>query len=281
MARGPTLLRQRPCCSISRSAPRSCCESLYSQHAGTPDRRLHTPVRDRVYFAWLPAFSECFVRCCVVFLGRHGEHLQGNACARPARATSSSSAAWRCSRSMGPARNQAGISDVISHCLHEQYLHRRRQVGDRIFCCARSDVDHERIGITGISMGLVLAHADRAHDHRYKAAAGFYICHEPGQQHLAQRAIPMFKDRYMWMAGFHDEDKFDAFAEDAHARRPRSARSPSLPELSPARTTIDPARSSNDRQVTRASSANTLVVYGRTCTASPTTWTCAPSSPTG
>jgi pimeloyl-ACP methyl ester carboxylesterase len=52
-----------------------------------------------------------------------------------------------------------------------------------------------------------------AHDARYAAAAGFYVCHENGMDTIFNRANPMFKDRYMWMAGYDDEDKFDAFAK--------------------------------------------------------------------
>jgi pimeloyl-ACP methyl ester carboxylesterase len=52
-----------------------------------------------------------------------------------------------------------------------------------------------------------------AHDHRYKAAAGYYICHENGMDTIFNRAIPMFKDRYMWMSGYTDEAKFDRFAK--------------------------------------------------------------------
>ncbi len=110
----------------------------------------------------------------------------------------------------GPGQNEARISRNI-HCTESNFIAAGKSAMD--FLLARGDVDPERIGITGISMGSFWLTQIVAHDHRYKAAAGFYICHEPGQHTLLNVAIPMFKDRYMWMAGFHDEDKFDAFAK--------------------------------------------------------------------
>ena len=110
----------------------------------------------------------------------------------------------------GPGQNEARISRNIC-CTENNFIAAGKSAMDVLL--ARSDVDHERIGITGISMGSFWLTQIVAHDHRYKAAAGFYICHEPGNHTLLNAAIPMFKDRYMWMAGYHDEDKFDAFAK--------------------------------------------------------------------
>ena len=110
----------------------------------------------------------------------------------------------------GPGQNEARISRNIV-CTEDNFVRAGRSAMDLLL--ARNDIDPDRIGITGISMGSFWLTQIVAHDHRYKAAAGFYICHEPGQATLLNVAIPVFKDRYMWMAGYHDEDAFDEFAK--------------------------------------------------------------------
>ena len=110
----------------------------------------------------------------------------------------------------GPGQNEARISRNIV-CTEDNFISAGKSAMDLLL--ARSDIDPDRIGITGISMGSFWLTQTVVHDHRYKAAAGFYICHEPGQATLLNVAIPVFKDRYMWMAGYHDEDAFDEFAK--------------------------------------------------------------------
>jgi dienelactone hydrolase len=110
----------------------------------------------------------------------------------------------------GPGQNEARISRNIV-CTEDNFISAGKSAMDLLL--ARNDIDPDRIGITGISMGSFWLTQIVAHDHRYKAAAGFYICHEPGQATLLNVAIPVFKDRYMWMAGYHDEDAFDEFAK--------------------------------------------------------------------
>jgi dienelactone hydrolase len=110
----------------------------------------------------------------------------------------------------GPGQNEARISHNIV-CTEDNFVSAGKSAMELLL--ARNDIDPDRIGITGISMGSFWLTQIVAHDHRYKAAAGFYICHEPGQATLLNVAIPVFKDRYMWMAGYHDEDAFDEFAK--------------------------------------------------------------------
>lgn len=110
----------------------------------------------------------------------------------------------------GPGQNEARISRGIL-CTERNFIDAGKSAMD--FLLARRDIDGERIGITGISMGSFWLTQIVAFDHRYKAAAGFYICHENGMNTILNLAIPMFKDRYMWMAGYEDEEKFDEFAK--------------------------------------------------------------------
>jgi len=81
------------------------------------------------------------------------------------------------------------------------------------FLVKRPEIDPEKIGVVGVSMGSFWSIQMAASDHRYKAASGFYVCHEPGMNTIFNLACPIFKDRYMWMAGYEDEKKFDEFAK--------------------------------------------------------------------
>jgi len=110
----------------------------------------------------------------------------------------------------GPGQNEARIARKIC-CTATNFIDAGKAAMD--FLVARSDIDKDRIGITGISMGSFWLTQIVAFDHRYNAAAGFYVCHEPGQETLLNRAIPVFRDRYMWMAGYEDDATFDDFAK--------------------------------------------------------------------
>ena len=53
---------------------------------------------------------------------------------------------------------------------------------------------------------------------RVKGVAVSGVCHEPGCNTIFNMASPSFKLRYMWMADYEDEDKFDKFAETIDLR---------------------------------------------------------------
>ena len=81
------------------------------------------------------------------------------------------------------------------------------------FLVKRPEIDTSRIGLTGISMGSFWGTQIAAYDDRFKAVAVQLVCHEPGMKSMFNMAAPTFKDRYMWMAGYEDEDEFDKFAQ--------------------------------------------------------------------
>lgn len=110
----------------------------------------------------------------------------------------------------GPGQNEARISRGIC-CTETNFIAAGRGAMD--YVRSREDLDHDRVGLVGVSMGSFWITQIAAHDHRYAAAAGFYVCHEPGMDAIFNRCIPVFKDRYMWMAGIEDEGEFDLFAE--------------------------------------------------------------------
>ncbi len=110
----------------------------------------------------------------------------------------------------GPGQNEARISRKIC-CTADNFIGAGKAAMD--FLRKRPEIDPDKIAITGVSMGSFWSMQIAAHDPRYKAASGFYVCHEPGMNTIFNLACPVFKDRYMWMAGYEDEDKFDEFAK--------------------------------------------------------------------
>lgn len=76
---------------------------------------------------------------------------------------------------------------------------------------ARPEVDPQRIGISGRSFGSFFGTILAASEPRFAACAVASVCHEPGFQTIFEEASPTFKMRFMYMAGFVDEDAFDDF----------------------------------------------------------------------
>lgn len=77
---------------------------------------------------------------------------------------------------------------------------------------ARPEIDPERVGIVGQSFGSFFATLCCASEPAYRACAVTATCFEPGFRTIFEEASPTFKQRFMYMSGFDDEDAFDAFA---------------------------------------------------------------------
>jgi dienelactone hydrolase len=76
------------------------------------------------------------------------------------------------------------------------------------------EIDRSRIAVRGISMGSMWATQAAARNDRIKACAVVYLCQEQGGPAIFGQASPTFKNRFMYMAGYDDEDEFDAAAQD-------------------------------------------------------------------
>ena len=76
---------------------------------------------------------------------------------------------------------------------------------------ARAEIDPQRIGIVGSSFGSLFATIAFANEPRFRACAVSATCLEPGGDTIFEQASPTFKKRFMYMAGFTDEDLFDDF----------------------------------------------------------------------
>jgi dienelactone hydrolase len=73
-------------------------------------------------------------------------------------------------------------------------------------------LDAGRIGLAGVSFGSFWATQIAASIEELVACAIMLVLHEPGAKTAFESASPTFKSRFMYMAGYADEDAFDEFA---------------------------------------------------------------------
>ena len=72
----------------------------------------------------------------------------------------------------------------------------------------RPEVDKKKIAIYGISMGSYWSLRLSSYDHRAAAVVSSVACFNPNNTIFTQSS-PRFKQMFMYMAGYEDEDKFD------------------------------------------------------------------------
>jgi len=76
-------------------------------------------------------------------------------------------------------------------------------------------IDKDRLVIFGISFGSFFGMQAAAQlGDKVKGAALSFVCHEPGCHTIFNMAAPTFKLRFMFMAGYDDEDEFDEFVSE-------------------------------------------------------------------
>lgn len=81
------------------------------------------------------------------------------------------------------------------------------------YLCNRPEIDRGRLAVFGSSMGSYWGTRVAATEPRFRACALSGVCVEPGQYTIFNTASPTFKLNFMYMAGYDDEEAFDAFAE--------------------------------------------------------------------
>jgi dienelactone hydrolase len=90
----------------------------------------------------------------------------------------------------------------------------------------RPEIDGQKIGVTGTSFGSFFGTVMAANEPRIAATAVMSTCLEPGCHTIFEEASPTFKKRFMWMANYTDEAKFDEFVKtltwEGHAEKIRS-----------------------------------------------------------
>jgi pimeloyl-ACP methyl ester carboxylesterase len=84
----------------------------------------------------------------------------------------------------------------------------------------RPEIDGDRIVIRGSSFGTYYGTVAAAGlGSRIKGYSGTGVCQEPGCDTIFNAASPTFKVRFMFMAGYEDEDAFDEFRQDFDLRK--------------------------------------------------------------
>ena len=84
----------------------------------------------------------------------------------------------------------------------------------------RPEIDGERIVIRGSSFGTYYGTVAAAGlKDKIKGYCGTGVCQEPGCDTIFNAASPTFKVRFMFMAGYEDEDAFDQFRREFDLRK--------------------------------------------------------------
>tara|TARA_A100001037_G_scaffold50914_1_gene42922 strand:- start:8498 stop:9739 length:1242 start_codon:yes stop_codon:yes gene_type:complete len=85
---------------------------------------------------------------------------------------------------------------------------------------ARNEIDGERIVIRGSSFGTYYGTVAAAGlKNKIKGYCGTGVCQEPGCDTIFNTASPTFKVRFMFMAGYEDENAFDEFRKEFDLRK--------------------------------------------------------------
>ena len=76
------------------------------------------------------------------------------------------------------------------------------------YLMTRPEIEHDKIAIYGISMGSYWSLRLSSYDHRAAVVVSSVACFNPNSTIFSQ-CSPRFKQMFMYMAGYEDEDKFD------------------------------------------------------------------------
>ncbi len=108
----------------------------------------------------------------------------------------------------GPGQYESAVLGI--HVSVPNWIEAARAVAD--WMTTRVEIDPMRMGVAGQSFGSFFATLVASHEPRFRACAVTATCLEPGCHTIFEEASPTFKKRFMYMAGYTDEDEFDGFA---------------------------------------------------------------------
>ncbi len=114
----------------------------------------------------------------------------------------------------GPGQGETREGGVP--CTASNYADAGKLAAD--YLVARPEIDAERLGVMGSSMGSYWAPRVVAEEKRFKACAVSGVCMEPGQYAIFNMSSPTFKLNYMYMSGYDDEAAFDEFCQTLSLR---------------------------------------------------------------
>jgi dipeptidyl aminopeptidase/acylaminoacyl peptidase len=107
----------------------------------------------------------------------------------------------------GPGQYESAVHNI--HVSMENWSEAATAIMN--WMIARPEIDAQRIGVTGQSFGSFFATVSASVEPRYRACAVTATCLEPGFHTIFEEASPTFKQRFMYMSGFTDEQAFDLF----------------------------------------------------------------------
>ncbi|MEO7727257.1 MAG: alpha/beta hydrolase [Burkholderiales bacterium] len=108
----------------------------------------------------------------------------------------------------GPGQYESAVLGI--HVSVPNWIDAGRAVAD--WLQARAEIDPARMGIAGQSFGSFFSTLVASNEPRFSACAVTATCLEPGCHTIFEEASPTFKQRFMYMAGYTDENAFDQFA---------------------------------------------------------------------
>jgi esterase/lipase len=108
----------------------------------------------------------------------------------------------------GPGQGECTISEL--HVTETNHMDAAQAIYHRLI--QHPHIDKDRVCVWGISFGSFFAlQAAAALGDKLKGAAVTFVNHNPGLNSIMDMASPSFKMRFMYMAGYDDEEKFDEF----------------------------------------------------------------------
>ena len=108
----------------------------------------------------------------------------------------------------GPGQGHSNIQKISA--VGDNYERAGAAVID--YLQTRPEVDDDKIGVYGVSMGSYWSLRLASYDHRMAALASGVACFNPNNTIFTQSS-PRFKQQFMYMAGMDDEGEFDEMAE--------------------------------------------------------------------
>ena len=107
----------------------------------------------------------------------------------------------------GPGQYESAVHNI--HVSMENWSEAAKAIMN--WMIARPEIDAQRIGVTGQSFGSFFVTISASVEPRYRACAVTATCLQPGFHTIFEEASPTFKQRFMYMSGFTDEQAFNLF----------------------------------------------------------------------
>jgi len=182
------------------------CYAKYIRYAAHPIERIEVPYADRSLPAYLhlprkPVGGEKFP--CVIAIGGMDGTKENSVAMYGDKLLQRGIAVFAVD---GPGQGECFARRInVTYTAHMEAAEANYKV-----LAAHPAIDKNRLVLRGTSMGTFFAtQAAAALGSRVKALSESAVCHEPGFNTIFNAAAPSFKMRFMYMAGFEDEDAFD------------------------------------------------------------------------